>query len=452
MILHRAYQIVWGVPTLGLILGVGLLLTVKTRFAQIRYFGQAMRLFWERLTGAGERQTSKSSFRALCTALSATVGTGNLAGVAGAIALGGPGAIFWMWICAVLGMMLKFSEAMLAVRYRQRNAAGEFVGGPMYVIENGMGKKWRFLAVIYSLFGVIAAFGVGNATQINTVVCSIRDVLASFHVRAPLWVNLFLGAGLALLVGLLLLGGAKRIGAVAERLIPAVSVLYLGLSLLVLVLRMDRIPSAFAAILQGAFCPQAVTGGAVGSFLGTLRIGVSRGVFTNEAGMGTAGIAHAGADVRHPVEQGFMGIIEVFLDTIVICTMTALVILVSPFPIPFGLDAGISLTTGSFCAVLGPWASIAISASLCLLALATVLGWGLYGLRCAQYLLGDQIWKSFVFLQVAIVVVGAVLETKTIWLLAEVMNGLMAIPNLIALACLSPEVIRLTKDYTKPKG
>lgn len=447
MILQKAYHLVWGVPGLLLILGVGLYLTVKSGFAQLKLFPAAVRLFRKRLFGGEKRSDGTSSFQALCTALAATVGTGNLAGVAGAIAIGGPGAIFWMWICGLLGMMLKFSEATLAVHYRRKNGSGELVGGPMYVILGGMGEKYRFLATLYCFFGVIAAFGVGNATQINTVVRSINDALAFFRVGASAWGNLFIGAALAILIGLLLLGGARRIGQTAEKLVPFVAVLYLLLCVLVLLLRFRQVPAAFAAIFRGAFQPSAVTGGAVGSIVGTLRIGVSRGVFTNEAGMGTAGIAHAAADVRHPAEQGLMGIVEVFLDTIVICTMTALVILCSPVSVPYGQDVGISLTTAGFVSVLGPWVSVAISISLCLLALATVLGWGLYGIRCAQFLFGDGVWKGFVFLQAVTVVLGAVLQTQTVWLLAEIINGLMAIPNLIALLVLSPEVIRLTKDF-----
>ena len=452
MILQKVYQLVWGVPALVLILGVGLYLTVKCGFAQIRLFPAAIRQFRARLFTKEKNEDGTSSFQALCTALAATVGTGNLAGVAGAIAIGGPGAIFWMWMCGLLGMMLKFSEAVLAVRYRRKNEAGETVGGPMYVILDGMGEKYRPLAVCYCIFGVIAAFGVGNATQINTLVCSVTDGLTAYTIQTSAWFRLALGGGLALLVGLLLLGGARRIGQAAEKLIPFVAVLYLLLCVLVLVLRFGQLPAAFSAIFRGAFCPRAVTGGAIGSVVGTLRIGVSRGVFTNEAGMGTAGIAHAAANVRHPVEQGLMGIVEVFLDTIVICTMTALVILCSPAPIPYGQDAGIGLTTSSFCAVLGPWASVVISLSVCLLALATVLGWGLYGIRCAQFLFGAGVWKGFVFLQVVTVVLGAILETRTVWQLAEIINGLMAIPNLIALASLASQVMRLTNENQKPKG
>lgn len=447
--LQKLYEIIWGVPALVLILAVGIYLTLRSGFAQIRLLPRALRNFYCRMFGKNEENEGVSSFQALCTALAATVGTGNLAGVAGAIAIGGPGAIFWMWICGVLGMMIKFAEATLAVRYRAKNADGEDVGGPMYVIEQGMGKKWRFLSRFYCIFGVIAAFGVGNATQINTVIVSVNDILTQFGGGPTTEGNLLMGIGLAILVGAMLLGGAEKIGKTAERLVPFAAVLYLVMGVLVLVLRYDAVPKAFEAIIQGAFHPQAVTGGMIGSALTTLRIGVSRGVFTNEAGMGTAGIAHGAARVQHPVEQGLMGIVEVFLDTIVICTMTALVILCSGVSIPYGVDAGVALTTESFAAVLGPWVPAVIALALCLFALATVLGWGLYGIRCAQYLFGSDIWKRFVYIQIATVILASVLQAEAVWLMAEVVNGLMSIPNLIALLVLSPEVMGLLRQYKR---
>lgn len=444
--LEKVNSFVWGIPALILILGVGLYLSVRTGFAQFRFLPKALRAFG--------RQFSKKSntggispYRALCTALAATVGTGNLAGVAGAIAIGGPGAIFWMWICAILGMATKFAEATLAVRYRAQNARGEYVGGPMYMICQGLGEKWKPMALTYCFFGVVACFGVGNATQINTVISGINSAVAFFGGEESSIGNLLIGLGLSALITVMLLGGAKRIGAAAEMLVPWASVFYIILGTIVLVVNANRIIPAFAAIIQGAFCPRAVTGGILGSTFASLRIGASRGVFTNEAGMGTASIAHASAQVEHPVEQGLMGIMEVFLDTIVICTMTALVILCSGVHIPYGTDVGVSLTTDAFSAVFGNWISIPIAICLCCLAIATVLGWGLYGVRCAQYLFGEKAWKVFVFLQAGTVVVGAMLGTGTVWMLSEIVNGLMAIPNLIALAFLSPELIRLVKEY-----
>ena len=322
----------------------------------------------------------------------------------------------------------------------------------MYMIGRGMGRRWRRMAGAYSVFGIVAAFGVGNATQINAVISGWNDCLLAFGAERTGKGNLLLGILLGSVVLVLLLGGAGRIGAVTEKLVPLAAAAYLLLGTVVLVLRRDAIGDAFCSIIQGAFSPQAVTGGVIGSAVATLRVGISRGVFTNEAGMGTAGIAHAGANVSHPVEQGLMGIMEVFLDTIVICTMTALVILCSGVPVPYGTDVGLSLTISSFSAVVGDWSRVFIAISVCLFAFATVLGWGLYGARCAQYLFGGSAWKLFAVLQACVVVVSATLRTQTVWLLAEVVNGLMAIPNLIALAALCPELCRLIIDFQRKTG
>ncbi|MBO5891555.1 MAG: sodium:alanine symporter family protein [Oscillospiraceae bacterium] len=451
-ILERVNGIVWGIPALVLILGVGLYLTVRTGFAQFTLFPRAVRQFFGMFCSKKRTDGTVSPFQALCTALGATVGTGNLAGVAGAIAIGGPGAIFWMWVCGCIGMVTKFAEATLAVRYRQKNAAGEYVGGPMYMIRQGMSKKWHWLAGLYCFFGVIAAFGVGNATQVNAVIAGVNQVITAFGGVATTRKNLGMGLLLAVLLTVLLSGGMRRIGKVAEKLVPIGAAGYLLLGLVVLVARWEAIPGAFGAIVSGAFSPRAVTGGVVGSVFSVLRIGVSRGVFTNEAGMGTASIAHAAAQVKHPAEQGLMGLLEVFLDTIVICTMTALVILVSGVKIPYGEDVGVTLTAQAFSQVCGDWTAVFLALALCSFAIATVLGWGLYGARCAQYLFGAQVWKRFVALQAVTVVLGSVLQTGTVWLLAEIVNGLMAIPNLLVLAVLSPELIRLTKSYQRKKA
>jgi AGCS family alanine or glycine:cation symporter len=447
-ILDFANSIIWGVPALILILGVGLYLSFRTGFVQITLFPRAVRTFFSRLFRREGDGTSP--FRALCTALAATVGTGNIAGVAGAIALGGPGAIFWMWVSGMLGMMIKFAEAALAVRYRQ-NIGGEYVAGPMYMIKHGLPKRLHWLAGFYCFFGVVAAFGVGNLTQINAVITGANEMLHYFGVHTSFSTNLLLGILLAAAIGAMLLGGARRIGAVAEGLVPFASVLYLIMGAAVLILRWDAIPSALGGIVQGAFSPRAVTGGILGSCFQTMRIGISRGVFTNEAGMGTASIAHGAAEVAHPCEQGLMGVIEVFLDTIVICTMTALVILCSGIPIPYGMDEGAALTGRAFASVYGGWIAAPIALLLCCFAFATVLGWGLYGARCAQYLFGFNAWKTFAWLQSGTVVLGAVMNTGAVWLLAEAVNGLMALPNLIAVAGLSGELVRLTHEYkTRP--
>lgn len=453
MILEKINAIVWGIPALSLILGVGIYLSFHTKFAHITLFPKAFRSLLQEVFGNKDSSKDGSAYRSLCTALAATVGTGNLAGVAGAIAIGGPGAIFWMWICAFFGMITKFAEATLAIRYRTRNEKGELVGGPMYMIDKGLGQRWHWMSVIYCYFGLVASFGVGNATQVNTVINGINSTITAFGGKETSIGNIIMGIILAVLVAALLLGGAKRIGVIAENLIPFASAGYVLVGVAVLLLRWRYIPVAFVSIVKGAFSPRAVTGGVLGSAFVALRIGASRGVFTNEAGMGTASIAHASAVVKHPVQQGLMGIMEVFLDTIVICTMTALVILCSGVDIPYGIDTGIRLTTDAFSLVLGDWVCIPIAVALCCFAIGTILGWGLYGARCAQYLFGVNAWKPFVYLQAVTVVIGALLGTGTVWLLAEIVNGLMAIPNLIALALLSPELVKLIREYQKaPNG
>lgn len=448
-VLEKINHFVWGIPALIMIIGIGSYISIRTGFPQFRFLPKALKRFFGQFRRKKADTGGVSPFQALCTALAATVGTGNLAGVAGAIAIGGPGAIFWMWICGLLGMATKYAEATLAIRYRRKNKAGEYVGGPMYMIADGMGSKWKWLAGIYCFFGVVASFGVGNATQINTVISGINSAISGFGGSRSNLGDLLMGIGLAILILSILLGGAARIGKVAENLVPFAAALYLLLGLVVLAVNAQAIPGAITAIVQGAFCPQAVTGGLVGSAFSSLRIGASRGVFTNEAGMGTASIAHASADVDHPAEQGLMGIVEVFLDTIVICTITALVILCSGIPIPYGVDTGVALTTAAFASVFGHWVNIVIAALLCCFAIATVLGWGLYGMRCAQYLFGEGAWKKFAYLQAVVVVLGAVLGTGTVWMLSDIVNGLMAIPNLLALGCLCPELVRLTKRYKK---
>ena len=440
---------VWGVPALTMILGVGIYLSVQTGFAQFRLFPTALRDFYGRIRDR-KKCSGVSSYRALCTALAATVGTGNIAGVAGAIAIGGPGAIFWMWVCALLGMMIKFAEATLSVSYRRKNAKGELVGGPMHIIQQSM-PKGKWLAGVYCFFGVVASLGVGNGTQINAVIGGFHSVSEFFRISVGWKLDIIIGIMVAVLILITMLGGAKRIGAVAERLVPFAAIGYVLMCLIVIIGRCQNIPHAFGMILQGAFCPSAVSGGVIGSMFTALRVGTSRGVFTNEAGLGTAGIAHAAADVQHPVEQGLMGIMEVFLDTIVICTMTALVILCSGVPIPYGTDMGITLTTQAFSAVFGPWISIPITVALCCFAIATILGWGLYGIRCAQFLLGENAWKSFVIVQAIMAIVSAVMRTETVWMLAETVNGLMVIPNLIVLAYLAPQLRKSVQQYISRK-
>lgn len=450
-VLQRVNHLVWGVPTLLLILLAGIYISWKTGVVQLTLLPRALKTFAQSF----KRKKSAdgvSPYQALCTALAATVGTGNLAGVAGAIALGGPGSVFWMWVCAFFGMAIKFAEATLAVCYRRRQPNGEYHGGPMYMIKYGMSPRWHWLAGVYSFFGVIAAFGVGNATQINAVIGGVNSVLHTYGYSGSQVLNLMIGLILAVLIGRILLGGAKKIHRAAERIVPIAAAGYIFLCVGVLIMRSDRIVAAFASILSGAFSPRAVTGGVIGSLLTTVRVGASRGTFTNEAGMGTAAMAHSSAEVKHPAQQGLMGIIEVFIDTIVICTLTALVILCSGVPICYGVDTGVELTASAFSSVYGSWVQMVITVALCAFAIATVIGWGLYGVRCAQYLFGAEVWKKFAILQVAAVLIGAVLNTGTVWLLSEIVNGLMAIPNLIALIALTPQLCALTKQYKKMTG
>ncbi len=448
-LLEKLNGLVWGIPTIVLILGVGVFYTALTRGLQFRKFPEAMRVFWNKLRGAEDNGIS--SYRALCTALAATVGTGNLAGVAGAIAIGGPGAVFWIWICGLLGMIIKFAEATLAVHYRVKLIDGEYAGGPMYIISRGL-PRGKALAFVYCFFGAVASFGVGNATQINTVIQSVHSTANAMGHPLPAWFNAAAGVIMSLLIMYLFLGGAGRIGRIAEILVPMAAVVYVTMCICALGPCIDKIPGVLRQIFLGAFSPRAATGGAVGSFFITLRIGLSRGVFTNEAGMGTAGIAHASAAVQDPWEQGYMGIMEVFLDTIVICTMTALVILSAPISIPFGKDTGILLTFKAFEAVFGSWVQIPLTIFSCLFAFATVLGWGLYGLRCVQFLFGEVSLNWFVLFQGIAVFVSSLMACETVWLVAEIVNGCMAIPNLLALLALRNKLVAITKKIPgKPK-
>lgn len=444
--LERVNAFVWGLPALILILGVGICLTIRTRCAQLRLLPRAL-LSFLRPVFAGSDHIDRSKNRALCTALAATVGTGNLAGVAGAIALGGPGAVFWMWICAYFGMVTKMAEASLAIQYRRRDDEGTYDGGPMYMIVGAMKKNWHWLAYIYCFFGVVASFGVGNATQVNTVVGGVYGALPDIAANQSFMIDLVVGVIIAILIFAVMSGGAAGIGAAAEKLVPLAAVTYIALCLGALAARYDQIPGAFRLIITGAFNPRAVTGGVVGSFFVCLRIGAARGVFTNEAGMGTASMAHATSAVSEPVEQGMMGIVEVFIDTVVICTLTALVILCSGVDIPYGSDTGIQLTTRAFVSIYGQWSAVLISVCLCLFAFATVIGWGLYGLQCARFLFGRGCARTFILLQACMAVIAAFMKTKTLWLAAEIVNGLMSIPNLIVLAYLMPQLTKLLSDY-----
>ena len=447
---------IWGVPAMICIFGVGLYLSLRTRFLQIRKFPYAIRTTIGRMFRKKDASDGAiTPFQAVCTALAATVGTGNIAGVAGAIAIGGPGAVFWMWISALLGMCTKFAEVTLAVFYREKNANGELVGGPMYYIKNGLGKKWHFLAYLFAAFGVLTVFGTGNATQVNTITTAINSALMNYHVISEKSVslsNLIQGIIIAALVALILLGGVKRIAQVTEKLVPFMALFYIILALGVILLKINTIPSVFGSIFKGAFRPSAVTGGIVGSMIMSVKKGVSRGIFSNEAGLGTGSIAHACADTRKPVKQGMFGIFEVFTDTIVICTLTALVILCSGTSIAYGQAAGAELTISGFTATYGNWVSLFTALAMCCFAFSTILGWGLYGARCIEFLFSEKITKYFMAAYSLVAILGATANLGLMWSIAETFNGLMAIPNLIALFLLSGKVVELTKEYFANEG
>ena len=433
---------IWGVPAMVCIFGVGLYLSIRTNFLQIRKFPYAIkttlgRIFRKRDASDG----AITPFQAVCTALAATVGTGNIAGVAGAIAIGGPGAIFWMWVSALFGMCTKYAEVTLAVHYREINANGELVGGPMYYIKNGLSKKWHWLAYLFAAFGVLTVFGTGNATQVNTITTAINSALLNYNVISESAVSTS-----NLIIGI------KRIGHVTEKLVPFMALLYILLGLGVILLNIQNVPAVFASIFRGAFQPRAVTGGIVLSMFTSLKKGVSRGIFSNEAGLGTGSIAHACADTKKPVKQGMFGIFEVFTDTIVICTLTALVILCSGVAVDYGKAAGAELTILGFTSTYGSWVSIFTAVAMCCFAFSTAVGWGLYGARCIEFLFSEKVIKPFMVIYSLVAILGATANLGLMWSIAETFNGLMAIPNLIALFLLSGTVVKLTKEYFAGEG
>ncbi len=450
-------QFIWGIPAMVCIIGVGLLLSVRTGFLQIRKFPYAIkttigRIFRKKDASDG----AMTPFQAVCTALAATVGTGNIAGVAGAIAIGGPGAVFWMWCSALLGMCTKMAEVTLAVHFRERNKNGELVGGPMYYMKNGLGPKWQWLAVLYSLFGVLTVFGTGNATQVNTIVTAIDSAVLSYAGKLQgilPTLNLIVGVLVAMLVAMVLLGGIKRIGSVTEKLVPFMALFYVVLALGVVVLNIRRFPAVLQSIVVGAFDPAAFTGGAIGSVFLSMQKGVSRGIFSNEAGLGTGSIAHACADTKKPVKQGMFGIFEVFADTIVICTLTAMVILCSGVPVHYGSAAGAELTISGFTSTYGGWSSIFTAVALCCFAFSTIIGWGLYGSRCVEFLFRtDKVVKPFLVVYSFVAILGATMDLGLLWSIADTFNGLMSIPNLIALLLLSGTVVKLVNAFFAAEG
>ena len=449
---------VWGLPMLVLLMGAGLFLSLRTGFVQFRKFGHAMKntigkIFQKTEAKAG----SVTPFQAMTTALAATVGTGNIAGITWAVTLGGAGAIFWMWIAALLGMCTKYAEIVLAIKFRERNAEGDWVGGPMYYIRNGLGKNWKWLSVLFALFGALAAFGIGNAVQVGNITDSLNSAIQTFVPAAAASegaIALVIGVIVAIIVAITSLGGIQRIGSVTEKMVPFMSLLYIVGSLAVVFANLDKLGGVFSMIFQGAFAPSAVVGGVGGiAIKECITWGVKRGVFSNEAGLGSAPIAHAAADVDHPVKQGLFGIFEVFVDTIVICTLTGLTLLVSGIDLNYGVKGTTALNMQAFATVLGNEVSaVIIGVGIALFALSTILSWALYGGRCVEFLLGNKARKVYLWVFVAICIVGATMDLGLAWDIADTLNGLMAIPNLIALIGLSGVVVSVTKDYFGKKN
>ena len=446
---------VWGIPMMILILGVGVYLSIRCGFPQFRHFVHIIKnTLGKAFEKSEKKEGSISPFKAMCTALAASIGTGNIAGVSGAIAIGGPGAIFWMWISALVGMCTKFSEVTLAIKFRERNQKGDWVGGPMYYITNGLGKNWKWLASLFAVFGALAAFGIGNMTQINTIASTINTAISSFidtTEKQQTIIALIIAIICAIICAFVLLGGIQRLADVCSLLVPIMAVIYIVASLIVIALNITSIPTAFSTIIRGAFSPSSVAGGLAGIGIKTaITKGVGRGIFSNEAGLGSAPIAHAAADVDHPVKQGIYGVFEVFMDTIIVCTMTALVVLlgVGIENIEYGNDIGANLTIKGFESVFGSGIpGVAIAICLTMFALSTVLTWALYGTRCVEYLFGFKISKVYQVIFCLFACMAGTVELKLAWDIANTLNGLMAIPNLIAVALLSPTVIKLSKEY-----
>ena len=435
----------------------GLYLTIRNRGIQFTRFGYAMKntvgkMFQKQEAGAG----AVTPLQAVTTALAATVGTGNIVGTSQAIALGGYGAVFWLWLAARLGMIIKYSEVTLSIKYRERDAKGDWVGGPMYYVKNGLGKHWQWVGVLFCVFAAIASFGIGNMSQVNSIVGSLNDAIDAFIPAAEgerKLLNFIFGLVIAGLIGVILFGGIKRIGAVAEKLVPVMSILYIIFAFVVIFGHAGNIGPAFAKIFRTAFTPKALGGAASGIALKqTIVWGLRRSAFSNEAGLGSAAIAHAAADTKGPVQQGLYGIFEVFADTIVICTLTAMTIICSGVDITFGQKVGSELITSAFATMFGvKFASVFVALALTLFAFTTVLGWSLYGSRCVHSLIGLKVAKGFQGLFINIGVVGAVASLDVVWDIADTFNGLMAIPNFIALFALSGVVAKLTKEYFADK-
>lgn len=422
---------VWGAPMLILLIGVGILMTVRNKGLQFRKFGYAMKNTIGKIfkrTHAGEGEITP--FQAVSTALAGTVGTGNIAGITTAVTLGGPGTLFWLWVTALIGMATKYSEVLLAVKFRERNKYGDWVGGPMYYIKNGLGKNWKWLGIIFCVFAALAALGTGNAIQAGNIVGSIHTAVLAFNpdFSGEATLNLVLGIVLAILAAVVLFGGVKRLGAVTEKLVPCMAVVYILACLAIILYNASSLPTVFHDIFVGAFTPNGVTGG--------------------EAGLGTAPMAHATTSEREPVKQALYGIFEVFMDTIIICSLTGLTLLCSGIDLNYGVTGEISLVSealGTLFTQKG--GALVIAVALALFAFSTILGWALYGSRCCEFIFGSKAIRPYQVIYVLMIVVGATVDLELVWNIADTLNGLMALPNLIALALLSGVVVKCTKEY-----
>ncbi|MEE9302759.1 MAG: sodium:alanine symporter family protein [Thiotrichaceae bacterium] len=441
-LLSTVSSFVWGPVMLAFLMGVGVYLTILLKALPWRKLVHAVYTLFESRSDT-QSKGDITGFQALMTALSATVGTGNIAGVATAIALGGPGAVFWMWVMALFGMATKYSEAVLAVHYREIDDRGNHIGGPMYYIRKGMGKNWGWLAFLFALFGMLASFGIGNTIQSNSVALAVAE-----NFSIPNWVT---GLVMAVLAGMVIIGGVRRIGKVAEKLVPIMAILYILGSMIVIGSNLEGVPAAFMTIIHDAFSGTAAAGGFAGASVWmAIRFGVARGVFSNEAGLGSAAMAHAAAKTSNPVKQGTIAMLGTFIDTILICTMTALVIVLTGAWT--GGETSSALSTLAYNTGLPGFGSYVVTLGLIVFAFTTILGWSYYGERCAEYIFGTKSIMPFRLLWIIAIPLGALAagensSVKLLWLLADVLNGLMAIPNLIALVVLSPVVYRLTKDY-----
>ncbi|WP_019339244.1 alanine/glycine:cation symporter family protein [Stutzerimonas stutzeri] len=430
--------LVWGPPMLVLILGTGFFLMVMLKFMPLSHIGTGFGLIWRGRVKGDEETGEISPFQALMTCLAATVGTGNIAGVATAIFLGGPGALFWMWCTALVGMATKYCEVVLAVHYREKDDRGEHVGGPMYAIKNGLHKRWLWLGGAFAIFGGLAGFGIGNMVQVNSMALALEATFA-----VPLWIT---GLVTMLFVGMVILGGIKRIGAVAAALVPFMCVAYVIAGIVVLVVHAAELPRAFELIFTHAFSPIAATGGFAGAaVMAAIRFGVARGIFSNEAGLGTAGIAQAAGTTQSSVRSGLIGMMGTFIDTIIICSITGLAIICSG--VWTGGESGAALSAAAFESAMPGVGGALLTIALVVFAFTTILGWSYFGEKCWEFLVGTKAIWPFRVIWVLAVPFGAIAQLDFAWLLADTLNGLMAIPNLVALLLLSPVVVKLTKEY-----